>query len=204
MNDATAFILAGGRSSRMGSDKALLSFGGQSLLQRTLQAASSVTGKVFVLGPKERYGRFGDVIEDVYKDCGPLAGIHAALSTSTTDLNLMLSVDMPLMTADFLRWLMHEASVARELIVVPDALGGPQPLCAVYRREVRGPAELLLKRGEYKISNLFTAVPTRYISEREVVGAGFSAEMFSNINTPAEYEHLRAETDHNGLLKAKS
>ena len=188
----------------MGSDKALLSFGGQTLLERTRQTALAVGCQVFIVGSKERYERFGAVIEDLYKDCGPLGGIHAALSASQTDMNFMLSVDMPLTDPKFLQWLLAEAGSAGERILVPDVLG-LQPLCAVYRREVRGPAEQLLKRGEYKISNLFTAVPTRYISEREVVGAGFSTEMFRNINTRAEYEHLRVEPRHDGrLLKAKS
>lgn len=179
----------------MGSDKALLSFGRQTLLERARQTAAVAGFNVFIVGPNQRYARFGAVVEDIYKDCGPLGGIHAALSASQTDLNLMLAVDMPLLNPGFLRWLLAQARSASERILVPDVLGGPQPLCAVYRREVRGPVEQLLKNAEYKISNLFTTVPTRYISEREVVGAGFSTEMFSNLNTRAEYEHLGARQD---------
>ena len=188
----------------MGSDKALLSFGGQTLLECARQTAVAAGCGVFIVGARERYESFGAVVEDIYKDCGPLGGIHAALSASQTDLNVMLSVDMPLMNPEFLQWLVAQARSAREQILVPDLLG-LQPLCAVYRREVHGPAEQLLKRREYKISNLFTAVPTRYISEQEIVGAGFSAEMFRNINARAEYEHLAAKPDHNGrLLKVKT
>jgi molybdopterin-guanine dinucleotide biosynthesis protein A len=174
----------------MGSDKALLSIGGQTLLERTLRTAAAVAERIAIVGPRERYARFGEVIEDAYADCGPLAGIHAALGATTTDLNLMLSVDMPLMTASFLGWLLQTAKAAGEPIVVPDALGGLQPLCAVYRRQVRGIAEQALQKGDYKIGKLFALMPTRYLSEQEIVANGFSTTIFSNVNTRDEFEAL--------------
>ena len=172
----------------MGSDKALLSFGGQNLLQRALKSAGTAAGKSFIVGPRERYASFGEVVEDVYRDCGPLGGIHAGLRSSRTDLNLILSVDLPLMSAQFLAWLVEQARATDALIVVPDAMGGPQPLCAVYRRAVVASAEQALQRGEYKIGNLFTQVPTQKISEQEIVAAGFSAALFQNVNTAEEFE----------------
>jgi len=186
----TAFVLAGGRSSRMGADKAMLPFREQTLLARALEVAAAVAGRVVIVGPRERYARYGDVIEDVYPGCGPLAGIHAALSATQTELNLVLSVDTPLMSQEFLRWLLEQASNISDLIVVPDALGGQQPLCAVYRPAVEAFAEEALKDGDYKIGHLFSRVPTRYISEVEMGEAGFSPEIFRNVNTPAEYEAL--------------
>jgi len=174
----------------MGSDKALLSFRDQTLLARTLEKAAAVAGKAVIVGPRERYATYGDVVEDIYAGCGPLSGIHAALCATETDLNLILSVDMPLMTVEFLRWLLEKALHARELIVVPDALGGRQPLCAVYRRPLLAVAEQALKNGDYKIGHLFPRVPTRYISEAEIRGAGFSPEVFRNVNTAEEYEAL--------------
>ncbi len=134
--------------------------------------------------------RYGDVIEDVFPDCGPLGGIHAALSITQTDLNLMLSVDTPLMSSDFLAWLLEQARASQELIVVPEALGGLQPLAAVYRRPLRAVAEQALKNGDYKIGHLFSLAPTRYISEAEIRAAGFSPMVFRNVNTAEEYEDL--------------
>ncbi len=190
VEDVTAFVLAGGRSSRMGSDKALLSLGEQNLLQHALQVAGAAAEKTFIVGPRERYGSFGEVIEDVYRDAGPLAGIHAALHASKTDLNLILSVDLPLMNAKFLSWLVEQAKATDALIVVPDAVGGPQPLCAVYRRGVMVAAEHALQSGDYKIGNLFSRVPTRQISEHEIVSAGFSTAVFKNVNTAEEYQEV--------------
>ena len=190
MSDVSAFILAGGRSSRMGSDKALLPLDNQTLLQHTLRTASDALGNARIVGPRNAYAQFGDVVEDIYPGCGPLGGIHAALSAANTDLNLMLSVDMPLMTPQFLKWLAGQAGAAQEMIIVPDAAGGPQPLCAIYRRSVLPAVEQALKNGDYKIGRLFSQVPTRVIKEQEIVAAGFSAIIFQNVNTPEEYDRL--------------
>ena len=190
MENVTAFVLAGGRSTRMGADKALLAFGDETLLARALQTVAAAADRVVIVGPRERYAAFGEVIEDIYPGCGPLAGIHAALGATETDLNLILSVDMPLMTAEFLKWLLEDARNAGELMVVPDALGGQQPLCAVYRRAVQALAEKALKDGDYKIGHLFSNAPTRHISEAEIVEAGFSPRIFRNVNTNEDFQTL--------------
>jgi molybdopterin-guanine dinucleotide biosynthesis protein A len=195
VDDVTAFILAGGHSSRMGTDKALLPLGRQTLLERALHTAARVANSVFIVGPRDRYSRYGNVVEDVFPDCGPLGGIHAALCITQTELNLMLSVDTPLMDPDFLAWLLEQARASSELIVVPEALGGLQPLAAVYRRPLRAVAEQALKRGDYKIDHLFPLAPTRYISEAEIRAAGFSPLVFRNVNTSEEYADLVQEED---------
>jgi molybdopterin-guanine dinucleotide biosynthesis protein A len=188
----SAFILAGGRSSRMGADKALLSLGDQTLLERALQTASDSGADSYIVGSRARYGHVGPVVEDIYSGCGPLGGIHAALTATGTDLNLILSVDMPLMRAEFLRWLIDQAHTSPELIVVPNAGGGVQPLCATYRRGVVTTAEEALRAGDYKVGRLFERLPTRILSEREIIAAGFSSEIFRNINTPEEYAQCRS------------
>jgi molybdenum cofactor guanylyltransferase len=190
VDDVTAFILAGGRSSRMGSDKALLNLGRQTLLGRALHTAAAVASTVCIVGPRDRYAQYGDVVEDIFPDCGPLGGIHGALCMTKTKLNLMLSVDTPSVGPDFLAWLLDQARASTELIVVPEALGGLQPLAAVYDRSLRVVAEQSLKNGDYKIDHLFSLAPTRYISEAEIGAAGFSPTLFRNVNTLQEYEDL--------------
>jgi len=190
VENVSAFVLAGGKSSRMGSDKALLSVGEQTLLTQALRTASAVATTVRISGSKERYGKSGEVVEDIYEDCGPLGGIHASLSATSTDLNLMLSVDMPRMTPQFLTWLLERASASPELIIVPDAAGGTQPLCAVYRRGALEAVSRALQAGEFKIGRLFEQVPTRVLTEQEIAGSGFSVTIFQNVNTPDEYKAL--------------
>lgn len=179
----------------MGSDKALLTVGKQTLLERALRTAAAVADAVFIAGSRERYAQYGDVVEDVFPDCGPLGGIHAALCITQTELNLMLAVDTPSIGADFLAWLLEQARASNELIVVPEALGGLQPLAAVYHRSMRDVAEQALKRGDYKIGHLFSLAPTRYISETDIRAAGFSPTLFRNVNTLEEYADLVQQED---------
>ncbi|MGC1434443.1 MAG: molybdenum cofactor guanylyltransferase, partial [Terriglobales bacterium] len=136
---------------------------------------------------------FGRVVEDVYRERGPLGGIHAALSGSTTELNLMLAVDLPFVTPAFLRYLLSRARESGAMVTVPRAGGGLQPLCAVYRRGFAEVAEQSLREGNNKIDSLFAGVETCVIEEDEFVGAGFSVEMFRNLNTPEELEKAKGE-----------
>src|SRR5437899_1580697 len=91
----TAFVLAGGKSIRMGRDKAFLQLGDRTLLLRALDLASTVAAEVRIVGDATKLAAFGPVVEDVYRERGPLAAIHAALLSTTTELNLMLAVDLP-------------------------------------------------------------------------------------------------------------
>src|SRR6202041_714096 len=104
-----AFILAGGKSARMGSDKAFVMLDGRTLLERALELAPSVTKDVRVVGGAEKFAAFAPVVEDVFRECGPLGGIHAALRASAAELNLMLAVDVPFVPAELLRYLVARA-----------------------------------------------------------------------------------------------
>ncbi len=189
---ASAFILAGGRSSRMGRDKALLPWQGQTLLEHALKTVWSVAETVAVIGARERYAEFGaTVVEDEFQQCGPLGGIHAALGASETELNLVLSVDTPLVTAPFLEYLLERAKSQMDaLATVPDANGGVQGTCAVYRRPFRAVAEQQLKRGKNKVTDTLALVRVEYVEEAEMRGAGFDPAMFANSNTPEEFSRL--------------
>jgi molybdopterin-guanine dinucleotide biosynthesis protein A len=196
VNDAkasrvTGFVLAGGKSTRMGSDKAFLEFGDETLLSRALQQVSAVAQEVKIVGQAEKLGGFGVTVEDLYPERGPLGGIHGALTSTSTELNLMLAVDMPFVEATFLEYLIAQARESGAVVTVPHAGGGFQPLCAIYRREFAAVAEESLREGRNKINPLFERVATRVIEESELVRAGFSAEMFRNLNTPQDFEESR-------------
>jgi molybdopterin-guanine dinucleotide biosynthesis protein A len=187
--DVTAFILAGGKSTRMGVDKAFVAYDGRTLLARALDLGRSITPDVRVVGSREKFAVFAPVVEDVFRNCGPLGGIHAALRGSLTELNLMLAVDMPFVTSAFFQYVIRQARGAPEAkVVVPRGDEGWQPLCAVYRREFADAAENALRAGRNRIDQLFDQVCTRVIEKEELVGAGFCAAVFRNLNTPEELE----------------
>jgi molybdopterin-guanine dinucleotide biosynthesis protein A len=196
MADPAAFILAGGKSSRMGADKALLNFKGKTLLARALEVTREVCGDVRIVGSAARFSQYGPVVEDVFRECGPLGGIHAALRTSVNEMNLMLAVDMPFVSSSLLWYLMAQARGSAEAqAVVPRCQGTLQPLCAVYRREFCSPAEGALRAGRNKIGLLLEEVPTRVIDEDELRRSGFACELFRNLNTPEELERARGSAE---------
>jgi molybdopterin-guanine dinucleotide biosynthesis protein A len=204
MNDTTAFVLAGGRSSRMGADKAFLEFGGGTLLARAVAVASAV-GPVKIVGSREKFEKHGTVVTDIFPGHGPLGGIHAALRSSATELNLVLAVDMPFVVPRFLGFLVERARKNRALATVPRArqhagssegtrnwdAGQLQPLCAVYRREFAEIAEQALGDGRNKIDPLFAPEITNIIEASEMERLAFSPTMFDNLNTSEDLERAR-------------
>jgi molybdopterin-guanine dinucleotide biosynthesis protein A len=185
-----AFILAGGKSSRMGENKALLTLDGQTLLEIALGKARQVAAAVTIVGPRARFGN--DAIEDIFPNCGPLGGIHAALAQSHADFNLIFAVDTPLVETRFLSFLLEQAKSAAADVTVPRTVDGFQPLCAVYRKSFRASAEAALKEHHYKIDALFPRVSLRVIEQAEMLKFAFDPVMFQNLNTRAEYERAKS------------
>ena len=186
--DVTAFILAGGKSTRMGTDKALVALDGRTLLARALDLARLVAPDVRIVGDSAKFATFAPVVEDVFRDCGPLGGIHAALRASSTELNLILAVDVPFVSLAFSQYLIRRALNSSAVATVPRAGGGWQPLCAVYRREFADAAEGALRAERCKIDALFDTVRVQAIEEVELAEAGFSPRIFRNLNTKEELE----------------
>lgn len=186
----SAFVLAGGRSTRMGTDKAFVLWDGRTLLMRALEVARSLTAEVRIVGDPAKFTSFAPVIEDLFPGCGPLAGIHAALRSSKTDLNLILAVDMPLVTAALLKYMLTRAKDAdRSMVTVPLTTRGWQPLCAIYRRGFASIAERALRARHYKVDELFAEAGVQSIGELELQSVGFAPDLFSNLNTPADLEN---------------
>jgi molybdopterin-guanine dinucleotide biosynthesis protein A len=181
------FILAGGKSTRMGADKVFLKLDGQTLLDRALVLVSSVCDCVRIVGDPAKFSTLEtEAIGDIFPGCGPLAGIHAALAQSSCELNLMLAVDMPFVSASLLKFIFAAADRGAALVAVPRVNERLQPLCAVYRREFAATAEAALQAGNYKIDAAFSGISVRVIEEAELLPAGFSARDFFNMNTPQD------------------
>ena len=186
MDGVNGFVLAGGQSTRMGSDKAFVSLNGHTLLERALQTVSSVASAVWILGSRDKFATYGNVIEDEFPDHGPLGGIHAALRSSHEELNVILAVDMPFVEARLLEYLVQRARGGVTVVTAPRSHRRWQPLCAVYRRGFADVAEPALRGGKNKIDPLFGQVSVQVVEESELQEHGFGPEMFRNVNTPDE------------------
>ena len=185
--DVAAFILAGGKSTRMGSDKAFVMLGGRTLLARAVEVARTVSPDVYIVGSAAKFARFAPTVDDIFPGCGPLSGIHAALRASSSELNLILAVDVPFVSAAFLEFLIGRAKKASSATATVVRVGGGwQPLCAIYRREFADAAERALKEGQYKIDALFDPARTEVVTEEQLQSAGFSSQLFRNLNTPED------------------
>ena len=164
-------------------------------MQRALHTAASVSEDVAVVGEPAKFAAFATVVPDIYSDHGPLGGIHAALSISTAELNLMLAVDLPFVDSRFLGYMLSRAKESGAVVTVPFIAGRYQPLCAVYRRVFAVLAEKALTSGRNKIDALFAQVPLCVINDEELSQAGFNAGMFRNVNTPEEWEQAKRELE---------
>jgi molybdopterin-guanine dinucleotide biosynthesis protein A len=189
MGEVSAFVLAGGQSTRMGTDKALIELEGRPLLVRALAAARTVTHDVRILGSRQKFANYGQVVEDEFPNHGPLGGIHAALRASSADLNLIVAVDMPFVEERFLQFLIEESRRTSAVVTVPRAAGNWQPLCAVYRKRFADVAEQALRQGKNKIDPLFSLVELCIVNQAELEKQGFVPGMFRNLNTPEELRH---------------
>jgi len=177
-----AFILAGGRSSRMGRDKALLPFRGRRLIQHVAEQARGVTETITLVGHIDRYANLGyPVIADLIPDRGPLSGIHAALTHTTADWNLILACDMPRITPEFLSKLITRAEASHALAVIPigpDSI--PQPLCAAYHRDCSATIAGALQCNIQKVTTALGPLPIDLWPVPQLLD-------FRNINTPEEW-----------------
>lgn len=190
-SNVTGFVLAGGKSSRMGTDKAILSLRGSTLLEQTRAILEQVCAKVFILGSRALYGQFGECVEDIFVDCGPLGGIHSALSSSTTPYSLITAVDTPFIDADFFTYMVARAQNSGAMVTAPRVGGVVQPACAVFSRDFLPLAEAALKAGKYKVEPVFPRDRTLLLAEDDWGQFAKAGEMFENLNTPEDFERAQ-------------
>lgn len=171
----------------MGEDKAFLRLGDETLLSRALNLARSLTPNVRIVGETAKFSKLGPVVEDLYPERGPLGGIHAALLSTPTALNLIMAIDTPFIETRFLEFLISEARCSGAMVTVPRSEAHIHSLCAVYRKEFSAMAEQSLILGQNRIDVLFSSVKTRVIEDVDLQRLGFSVEMFHNLNTREEW-----------------
>jgi molybdopterin-guanine dinucleotide biosynthesis protein A len=185
----------------MGRDKAQIPWQQGTLLTNAIGRLREVAANVFLVGDARLPEALAPVVLDAVPGSGPLAGIQAALQQSATIWNLIVAVDMPLLTADLLEFIFHEARGDDYVAVVPRVGGRLQPLCAAYHRDLLGQVQGALAARELSIHRLLEGLQTgaksqtpgkMYVIEEEQLRAnGLRPEMLLNVNTPEDLERAR-------------
>jgi molybdopterin-guanine dinucleotide biosynthesis protein A len=191
------FVLAGGKSMRMGQDKALLPVGKKTLLQHVADGVAEAAGNAVIIGDPARYAGLGYmVVPDLRQGSGPLAGMEAALAFSDCEWNLILACDLGNIQTDLTRLFCEEAIELDAFFdcLVPVSAGGRlQPLSAVYRRRCLIPFTMMLNGGVRRVRD---AVSGLRVYERPVG----DEEAFQNLNTPEEWNrYIDARAKHDRL-----
>jgi molybdopterin-guanine dinucleotide biosynthesis protein A len=186
MDDTDAFILTGGASRRMGTDKSQLLIDRQTFTDRISETLLQLTNSVTIVGRHANNSTLPS-IPDVYPQWGALGGLHAALTTCTREWALVVACDLPFVTAELFLALAR-LRLDHEAVVPVQSDGHPQPLAALYRVDpCRQRATELIEAGRRRPLDLLEAVKTRWVSFDELRNLDQAERFFVNINTPSDY-----------------
>jgi len=191
VHNVTGVVLAGGRSCRMGTNKALLDIAGRSMIDRVVQEMARLYNNILlVAGKTEDYAYLGlPLIDDIYPGCGPLGGIHAGLKTSRTPYIFVAGCDMPFVRAELMACLLPHAR--DHDVVIPRDGDYLEPLFAVYGKGCLQSMEQMLKDKRCKITGFYDQVRVKYIDRNDLERCAGSDKCFINVNTPDELAAAR-------------
>jgi molybdopterin-guanine dinucleotide biosynthesis protein A len=183
MNEITGIILAGGKSSRMGTDKALIDVKGKKLIEYSIAVMKTICHHILISANDPVYEEFGfPVIADNFKEIGPIAGLEACLRYSKTKINLVAPCDSPFLKSNLFSEILknvegYEATVP----ILKD--GKVEPLAGYYSKEALPTIIQQIEKGDYKLQNLLKAINTKYIAITD-------ANCLANINTPQDLGNI--------------
>jgi len=199
--DVTCVILAGGKSSRMGQNKALMKLGDKTVIERMIDIVDPIFKEKIIITnlPEDFQFLRIPIYEDVYKYKGPLAGIHSGLMHSTTERNFVISCDIPLMTDEMIKYIV-EFPTPRP-VTICKAAGYFQPLAGVYSKEIFNALDEHLKNfdklsseGEIKhkkncgMHDFLDSIPPEIINPENL--DFYFDDLFFNINYPEDYKKV--------------
>jgi len=191
--NVTGIVLAGGASKRMGRDKTLLSVGGTTLIQRTVDVLSSLFDEILVVADRE--DRFENlprvrVVGDLVRGIGPLGGILTGLKEASSDSGFVVACDMPLLDPGVISRQLELWCTLEAEALVPLLAGRPEPLHSIYAKRCLPAIRKQIEQGEYRVRAIFDAVGVHFWRPGPA-----DARAFTNINTLNEWAELLADTE---------
>ena len=190
----TSIVLAGGKSLRLGREKALERIDGESLIERVINSVAPLSSEIIVVLSERQWGleltpRAKKVV-DVYPSEGALIGAYTGLRSSSSFQNLVVACDMPFLNRALIRYMEELRSPEFDLIL-PRIGDMAEPLHAIYSKDCLPPMEAMIRKGNLRVTDLFGEVRVRYIEQDEI--ERFDPEHLSlfNVNTEADLERAR-------------
>lgn len=196
--DFTGIILSGGKSSRMGSDKALLTVGDETIIERITDLMKSIFSDVHIVTNTPEDYKFLNIplYEDIFKNKGPLSGIHSGLHHSSTKENFFISCDLPIISKELIKYIVEFKSDKSIRYCI--ASGRQHYLAGVYSKNLIPEIEKIIKvspkqseKKEHKFSvkNLLMKIEAEIINVEHL--SFYNDDLFFNLNTPEDFEDLK-------------
>lgn len=185
-SEVNGYILAGGKSSRMGMDKGLMLLNGKAVVQQMIEQIQPAVANLVIVSGNASYQQFGlEVIGDLKLSIGPAGGIHSALSHTDKNHNFIVSCDMPFITTNGVRYIIESSGQSQ--ITLPEHEKTIEPLFGVYSKECLAKWESLILGGEIKLHNMISNFKLTKINVNDI--KSFENYFFSNINTMKDFEN---------------
>jgi len=180
--DTTAVIIAGGKSSRMKQDKALLPFGGfSSLAEFQYRRLDKIFSTVYISSKSNKFDFKVNLIEDTSEVSSPLVALISIFETLDIEEVFVLSVDAPFVDISVIEKLFNKSKETKSDIIIAESKYGLEPLCAIYRRSFFKEAKLALSKDNHRLHSLFEVLTIEIVSVE-------NEKLFMNLNYPKEYE----------------
>jgi molybdopterin-guanine dinucleotide biosynthesis protein A len=188
----TGLILAGGKNSRMGVNKAFLEIGGKRLIDNILDVYRQIFNEIIIVtNDPLTYTGFPDtmVVTDIYKGKGSLGGIYTGLFYAKNDYSFVAACDMPSLNKDFILYMI--GLIDKHDIIVPELPEGFQALHAIYSRRCLPSIKKLILADKLKIAGLYKEMRMLKLSDAQIKPFNPDGRLFLNINTPEDLNASR-------------
>jgi molybdopterin-guanine dinucleotide biosynthesis protein A len=179
----TGIILAGGKSTRMGTDKALIKIGDKNLLETVIEICKPVCKTIIISSNNPEHANYGyPVVIDEINECGPIGGIYSCIKKSETDWNFVISVDTPFVASGFIQFLFQQCGDFDAII--PAYSGKTEPLIALYNQSCLPVIEKQIQLQRFKINHLVALLNTGFVECGEWLEK--TPLLFKNLNHPED------------------
>lgn len=191
----TVAIMAGGKSSRMGTDKSFVLFQGRPMIEVVREQVQGLGSKTILITNKpDAYAHLGlPMFSDVYPDHGPLGGIYTAIYHAAHPHTLIVACDMPWLSRDLLQYMITLRETAD--VIVPRWQKFPEPMHAIYSKQCLPPIKAKLKAKQLKITSFYGQVDVRFVEREEIKQFDENGRSFANVNTPTDLQEAQQKRD---------